>query len=126
MRTVYQLLVDAVVLVHLAFVFFAAFGALLTLRWRWIPWCHVPAAAWGAWIEITDGVCPLTPLENALHRAAGSPAYEGDFIERYVTRIVYPSALTRDAQFILAAVLIVINVVAYVGLWRRTARHANG
>ncbi len=120
----YQLLVDAVVVVHLAFVVFVTFGALLALRWRWMPWLHLPAAVWGAWIEITDGVCPLTPLENFLHRAAGSSGYEGDFIERYITAIVYPSALTRTVQFVLAATVIVVNVAMYAFIWGRRSPRA--
>jgi uncharacterized protein DUF2784 len=119
MTAVYQLLVDVVIAVHLAFVVFVALGALLAFRWRWMPWAHVPAAAWGAWIEITDGICPLTPLENALHRMAGSPGYEGDFVERYITAIVYPSALTRTMQFALAAAVVVVNAAIYVVVWRR-------
>ena len=120
----YERLADLVVLVHLSFVLFAAFGALLALRWRWIPWIHLPAVAWGAWIELTDGLCPLTPLENALHRAAGTTGYEGDFVERYVTRVVYPAGLTRDVQLVLAAGLIVVNAVVYAVVWRQSARRA--
>lgn len=120
----YQLLVDAIVLAHFAFVMFAAFGALLAFRWQWVPWVHLPAVAWGGWIELTDGVCPLTPLENALRRAAGTQGYEGDFIERYVTAIVYPSALTRQVQLVLTAVLIVGNVAIYAAIRRRAARRS--
>lgn len=119
-----QLLADAVVILHLAFVLFVALGALLALRWRWMPWIHVPAAAWGAWIEIIDGVCPLTPLENALRRAAGTPGYRGDFIGRYITSIVYPSGLTRAVQFVLAGGVIVGNIVVYALVWRRRRSRA--
>ncbi|MDX1693190.1 MAG: DUF2784 family protein, partial [Ketobacteraceae bacterium] len=31
-------------------------------RWRWMPWLHLPAAAYGAAIELVGWICPLTPL----------------------------------------------------------------
>jgi len=39
---------DAVLVAHLAFILFASFGALLALRWRWIPFVQLPAGAGGA------------------------------------------------------------------------------
>ena len=42
----------AVVLgVHRAFLGFALFGGLLTLVWLWSVLAHLPALAWGAYIE---------------------------------------------------------------------------
>lgn len=37
----------AVLLLHLAFVLFVVFGALLVARWPRLAWLHLPAAAWG-------------------------------------------------------------------------------
>lgn len=118
----YQVLADLVVVLHLAFILFTAFGGLLALRWRWFPWVHLPAAAWGGFVELTGRVCPLTPLENWLRHAAGESTYEGDFIARIVGAIVYPPRLTREFQLALAAVLVVINCVVYLVVWRRRAR----
>ncbi|HLB85193.1 MAG TPA: DUF2784 domain-containing protein, partial [Steroidobacteraceae bacterium] len=59
----YRLLADAVLIVHLAFIAFVVLGGLLVLRWPRIAWLHLPAVAWGAWIEFSGGICPLTPLE---------------------------------------------------------------
>ena len=67
-----RLLADLVVVLHLAFVAFAVAGGLLSLRWRWMPWLHLPALAWAAAVEFTGWICPLTPLENALRQAAGA------------------------------------------------------
>src|SRR5512135_1510455 len=94
----YRALADLVVTLHLAFVVFTALGGLLALRWRWIPWLHLPAAAWGGFVEATGRVCPLTPLENWLRGAAGGPVYAGDFVEHYLLPIVYPPRLTREIQ----------------------------
>jgi len=112
-------LADLVLLVHLAFVLFAALGGLLALRWRRAPWVHLPAAAWGAYIEISGGICPLTPLENRLREAAGGTGYAGDFIGHYLVSLLYPEGLTRGAQLALAALLVVLNVAVYTIVWRR-------
>jgi hypothetical protein len=115
-------LADLVVLVHLAFILFAVLGGLLAFRWRWIPWAHLPAAAWAAIIEIFGWICPLTPLEQHLRRESGVAGYSGGFIEHYVIPIMYPAGLTREVQFVLAGVVIVINVAVYTLLWRRRHR----
>jgi hypothetical protein len=90
-------------------------------RWRWIPWVHLPAAAWGGFVELTGRDCPLTSLENWLRLEGGSPGYESDFIVRYVVPAVYPPRLTRDVQLALGAMLILVNVAVYVTAWRRRA-----
>ena len=64
-------LADVVLLIHLAFVLFVLFGGLLALKWRSAIWFHLPAAAWGVFIEFSGWVCPLTPLENWLRTEAG-------------------------------------------------------
>jgi uncharacterized membrane protein YoaK (UPF0700 family) len=71
----YRLLADAVVLLHLAFVVFVVCGGLLALWRRWMAFVHIPAAAWGVFIEFSGRVCPLTPLENNLRALAGGAAY---------------------------------------------------
>ena len=71
----YRIAADLVVALHLAFVVFVPFGALLALKWHWIPWVHLPAAAWGLLIELTGRGCPLTDLENALRASAGESGY---------------------------------------------------
>jgi len=118
----YAVLADLVLLVHLAFVLFGALGGLLALRWRRAMWVHLPAVAWGAYIELSGGICPLTPLENRLRQAAGEGGYEGGFVEHYLVALLYPSALSRNTQFLLAALLVFVNLVIYVLVWRRRAR----
>jgi hypothetical protein len=115
----YDRLADIVLLMHLGFVAFVSAGALLALRWPGVLWAHAPAAAWGAFVELTGRMCPLTPLENRLRAAAGHARYEGDFIERYLAPVVYPAGLTRDIQVTIGAALIVVNVVLYAIVWRR-------
>ncbi len=117
-----SLLADLVLLVHLLFIVFAVGGGALALRWRWMPWLHLPALAWGATVEFTGWICPLTPLENALRRAAGAATYSESFIERYLMPVIYPGDLTRELQWVLGALLLVINGVVYAVVWRRRKR----
>jgi hypothetical protein len=115
----YLLLADLVLIVHLAFVVFVLCGGLLVLKWPWIAWLHLPAAAWGAVVEFTGWICPLTPLENWLRVQSGEAGYEDDFTTRYLLPILYPGDLTRDIQLLLGTVLVVLNAAVYWWLWRR-------
>ncbi|WP_059410869.1 DUF2784 domain-containing protein [Cupriavidus basilensis] len=112
-------LAGAVVLAHLAFILFVTFGGVLVLRWPRLAWLHLPAAAWGVAVEWSGWICPLTPLENALRERAGQQAYGGDFVQHYVMPLIYPDGLTRHAQFVLGALVLVLNAAVYAVLWRR-------
>jgi hypothetical protein len=117
----YRLLADLVVGVHSAFVAFVVAGGLLVWRWPRLAWAHVPAAVWGAFIEFAGWGCPLTPLENDLRRLGGEPGYEGGFVERYLTAVLYPDGLTRTHQLVLGLAVLAVNGFAYWRLWRRSA-----
>ena len=104
---------DLVVFIHLGFVIFDVLGALLVLRWHWFLWLHLPALFWAVWIEFSGGLCPLTPLENWLRVKGGQGGYEGDFVETYLLPILYPAGLTRNLQFLLGVLVIVINLGIY-------------
>jgi hypothetical protein len=81
MTMLYRVLADGVVLLHFAFLAFVVLGGLLVLRWRQFAWLHLPAAAWGAYVEFYLHYCPLTPLENQLREQAGLGGYHGGFID---------------------------------------------
>jgi hypothetical protein len=121
----YPLLADLVLIVHLVFVIFVLCGGLLVLKWRWIARLHLPAAAWGAVVEFTEWICPLTPLENWLRVQGGEAGYEDDFTTRYLLPILYPVDLTRDIQLLLGTVVIVLNVAVYWWIWYMQARVAD-
>ncbi|MBB6226902.1 DUF2784 domain-containing protein [Polymorphobacter multimanifer] len=110
---------DAVMVVHFAFILFVLFGAALLVRWPWLVGLHLPALAWGVWIELSGGVCPLTPLEVELREAAGQAGYSGGFIDRYLTPIIYPDGLTRSTQALFAGILLVVNGLLYVRFLRQ-------
>ena len=114
----YRTAADAVLLLHLAFIVFVVLGAALAARWRWVVWLHAPAAAWGVFVELTGRLCPLTDVENAFRQRAGQAGYAGDFLEHYLLAIVYPEGLTREAQFVLAGVVLLVNAALYGWLYR--------
>jgi len=116
------ILADALVIMHLLFVAFVMAGGFLLMRWPKLVWLHLPAAAWGAFIEFAGGVCPLTPLENHLRVLGGESAYSGDFVERYLLPILYPENLALPVQQVLGGVVVAVNLAAYAlayRVWRR-------
>jgi hypothetical protein len=115
----FRLTADAVLWIHLAFILFALAGALIAARWRWIPIVHLPVAAWGFFVELTGRICPLTYLENYLRIRAGQSGYAESFVEHYLIAIIYPAGLTREIQFVLAGVVIVVNLAIYGWLFIR-------
>ena len=117
-----RLAADAVVALHLAFVLFVVLGGVLTWRNPALAWLHLPAAAWGAYAELTATVCPLTPLENALRESAGASGYSGGFVEHYLMPLLYPVGLTSSDQRWLGAIVIGINVVVYAIAMARARR----
>jgi hypothetical protein len=117
-----MLLADLVVILHCVFVLVAVPGGLLIFRWRWWPWLHIPAFAWAGFVELSGGTCPLTPLENSLRALGGAAAYRGDFIDRYLFPLLYPSGLTREIQVALGIFVILFNAAIYGVFWYRLWR----
>lgn len=124
-----RLLADLVAVAHLGFVLFVLLGGFLVLRWPRAAWFHLPAAAWGVWVELAGWVCPLTPLENWLRGRAGEAAYAGGFVEHFLLPLLYPAALTRATQIALGAAAGAVNIAVYAwlltrprGCWKRSSR----
>ena len=109
---------DAVLILHLAFILFVIAGAVLVMRWPAVVWLHLPAAAWGTFVEVTGRICPLTTLENTLRRRAGLEGYAESFVEHYLVPVIYPAGLTRDIQWWLAGIVVIVNVALYFHILR--------
>jgi len=118
----WRILADLLVVLHLAFAAFVVFGGFLAWKWRWAIFAHVPALAWGFWVEISGQSCPLTPLENHFRHLAGEAGSQGGFLDHYLVPILYPPGLTRPDQWVLAVLLLGITIVAY-GVLLRPHRH---
>ena len=91
----YQLLADAVLLLHFGVVLFVIGGLVLSWRWvnsLWFRLAHVLAigvVVAQAWL---GKVCPLTVLESWLRVQAGSPSYSKSFVEHWVQRLLFYEA----------------------------------
>lgn len=97
--SIYQLLADAVLVLHVAVVMFVVGGLVMILvgnlhAWRWVNAlgfrvAHLATIA----VVVVEGwlgaVCPLTTLEMRLRIKAGAPVYAGSFIEHWLQRILY-------------------------------------
>ena len=108
-----SLAADAVMLIHFGFIAFALLGSFLVLRWPKVIFLHIPALAWGVWIEASGNICPLTPLENHFRALAGQSTFGEGFVTHYLGPIIYPAGLTRTAQFVIMGVLIAMNLIGY-------------
>ena len=117
---IYRALADFVVLLHMAFVLFAALGGVLVFKWRRVARFHIPAALWGALIEFAGWICPLTPLENWLRRRGGEAGYQTGFIDRYLIPLIYPAPFSRSLHVVLGLLVLCVNLVIYWRLWRRS------
>lgn len=113
---------DLVLVIHLAFILFVVLGGWLVLRRPWVAWAHLPASLWAVVIELTGGICPLTPLENRLRVASGSAGYDGGFIDRYLMPVIYPASMTRAIQILLGLVVLLVNAVFYAMVIRQWLR----
>ena len=116
-HAVSRLAADALLLIHAAFILFVVFGGLLVLRRPALKWLHLPAALWGALVELGGWYCPLTRWENFLRARAGGTG----FIDYYLVRAIYPSGLTRGIELLLGAAVVTINIAIYVYAFRHTA-----
>lgn len=122
-QTRYLLLADLVLVVHFLFVLFVVLGGLLVWRWRRLAGLHLPALAWGLYIQFSGAICPLTPLEIRLRRLAGAEAWEGGFIAHYLVPLIYPPGLTPEMQWWLGLGLLALNGGVYALLLAQRCRH---
>ena len=109
----FRIAADLILASHLIFIVFVILGGLLALRWRWLIFVHIPAAVWGAFVEISGRICPLTIWENQLRQRAGYSGYTDSFVEHYLLPVIYPAGLTRNTQIWIAGAVILVNVVIY-------------
>jgi hypothetical protein len=76
---------------HLLWILWVIFGALLTRGRRALRWLHILSLIYSILIEALPWPpCPLTVLETWLEVHAGVSAYQGSFLVHYLEAIVYP------------------------------------
>lgn len=124
---IYIILADCIVVLHFLFIIFVITGGLSALKWRKIIWLHLPAAVWGALIEFTGWICPLTIMENDFRIKGNSLGYTGGFIQHYLIPVIYPTGLTHEIQIILGSVVVSLNLLVYwfiIRKWRNEYKKA--
>ena len=132
----YQLLADAVLVLHFGIVVFVVGGLVLVvagnmLGWPWVNklWfriAHVLAigvVVAQAWL---GRACPLTTLESWLREQAGSTSYRTSFVEHWVQRLLF-----YEAPFwVFTLAYTVFGLLVLVSWWcfppRSKRAHENG
>ena len=95
----YQVLANAVLMLHVGVVLFIVGGLIViliggALRWQWVRngWfrgLHLAAMSYVAIQSWFGLVCPLTTLELWLRAQAGQRVYEGDFIAYWLSKLLF-------------------------------------
>ncbi|MCX7044456.1 MAG: DUF2784 domain-containing protein [Candidatus Sumerlaeota bacterium] len=116
----YQILADAILIVHTAFIAFVVFGFGLILAGAWRRWAwtrnlwfrlaHLLAIAGVAAQSIAGQICPLTIWENQLREAAGDAPYSGAFIQHWLQKLIFYEA--PDWVFAVAYAAFALMVLA--------------
>jgi hypothetical protein len=102
MQCAYQILADAILLLHALFASFVVAGQGLILLgayqgWPWIRnrWfrishlCAIGIVVLQSWASV---ICPLTTIERRLRVQAGQQSYEGTFMQFWLERLLYYEA----------------------------------
>ena len=90
MSTLYQSLAIAVLALHLLWIAWVIFGALLTRDRAWLGWLHAGSLVYSVAIEAGPWPCPLTLAEQWLRAAAGLTTYDESFLVHYLEAVIYP------------------------------------
>ena len=89
----YELAANLTLIIHLVFIIFVVFGALLFFASTKIIYIHFPALVWGIYMELSHSICFLTYFENWFLYKANLTTYPGGFIQNY---IVWPLVILMN------------------------------
>jgi polyferredoxin len=128
----YQVLADAVLLLHFGIVIFVILGLPVILLgnrvgWSWVNllwWRLAHLAAIGvvvvqAWL---GNYCPLTVLESSLREQAGQLRYERSFVEHWLQRVLYYEA----SMWVFAMAYTGFALLVALAWWRYPPRIGDG
>ena len=85
-----NLVIVIVLMLHLLWILWVIFGAVWTSGRRWLTAFHIASLVWGIMVEVGPWPCPLTRAEDFFQRRAGLASSGGDFLQHYISSIVYP------------------------------------
>lgn len=121
---VFQSLAAAVLAVHLLWVVWVIFGALVTRNRPVLRWVHIVSLVYSILIETLPWPpCPLTIAEQGLEARGGIRPYHEPFLVHYLEALVYPNVPQRLLIGCAVAVC-ALNLVVYLVRFRR--RHLAG
>ena len=109
---VYSGLAACVLFLHMLFILWVVFGALLTVSRPILRWLHIASLVWGILTELLPWPCPLTVLENWLEGKAGVEPYQGGFLLHYLDKLVYPD-ISSTLLTIAGVIVCVLNLGFY-------------
>lgn len=119
----FRLLVDATVVVHMAFLVYITIGGFLAWRWPRTIVAHVAAVVWGFSTVLVGIDCPLTHLENWARARAGEQALPSTgFIDHYLTGVIYPESAVGLMRALVAA-CVFASWIGFGIIRARSARH---
>jgi len=117
-------LADGVLVLHLLFILWVVFGAMVALHRPWLRWLHIVSLVWGILTELLPWPCPLTLLENWFEARAGVMPYQGGFLLHYLDALVYPNVsptLLTIVGVLVCAVNLGIHIFAFARSTKTTA-----
>jgi hypothetical protein len=117
--SLYSRLAVTVLILHLLFILWVLFGALIARSRPWLRWLHIVCLVWGVLIAVLPWPCPLTPLENWLESRAGVEPYHGGFLLHYLDALVYPD-IPPILLTVASIAVCALNLGLYV--WRPWSR----
>ena len=109
----YRLLARAIAALHIAYVVFVVFGALLVLHWPALRWAHFLAILWALVTLTMDLGCVLTRWEKSLYRRGGLEPYPEGFLLHHVVRADISPAASRQFHVLLGVGALLFNVAMY-------------
>ncbi len=111
---------------HLAWILWVIFGAFWTSGRRWLTMFHIASLVWGIMVEVGPWPCPLTMAEDFFQRHAGVVSSGGNFLQHYISLIVYPNVSVMLLT-ICGVVVCISNLAIYMWRgfrWVRRHQHA--
>ncbi|SRR5260370_20509918 len=108
----YPALAIFVLFVHVLFILWVVFGALLAGSHPILRWLHIISLLWGIATELPPWPCPLTLLENWLERRAGIEPAQGPFLLHYLDKLVYPN-ISATVLTIAGVIICILNLAFY-------------
>ncbi len=115
----YEFLATFTLIIHFLFILYVILGGLLFFIKPGALYFHIPAFLYGVYVEFTQSICPLTYLENFFLSKAKIETYSTSFIQNYLIPVIYPVNLTKELQTTLGVLLIIINLVIYVIIFKK-------